>query len=116
MALLCCHTSRGKSPPSVGMTAPVLGRALGGVPVAWTLNSLVHGKGLTYLDASPHISFTLSFSNEKEMEGKPLEGFLTLPAVRKVMVKLTRAVLGDVPKPTEASSLVLPLNLSAVAL
>lgn len=70
MALLCCHTSRGKSPPSVGMTA------LGCVPVAWTVNILVHGKGLTYLDASPHISFTLSFSKEKEMEGKLLVGLL----------------------------------------
>lgn len=42
----------------------------------WTVNTLVHGKGLTYLDASPHISFTLSFSKEKEMEGKPLWGLL----------------------------------------
>lgn len=50
------------------------GGYLGGVPVAWTVNTLVHGKGLTYLDASPHISFTLSFSKEKELEGKPLAG------------------------------------------
>lgn len=74
MALLCCHTSRGKSPPSVGMAAPVPGRALGGEQ--WTGNTLGHGKGLTYLDAWPHISFTLSFSKEKEMEGKPLGGLL----------------------------------------
>lgn len=71
MALLCYHTSRGTSPPSVGMTAPV--------PVntwCWTVNTLVHGKGLTCLGASPHISFTLSFSKEKDMEGKPLGGLL----------------------------------------
>lgn len=48
--------------------------------------------------------------------GKTTGGAASLPAVRKVMVKLTWALLGDVPEPTEANSLVLPLNLSAVGL
>lgn len=43
-----CHTCRRKSPPSVEVRAPVPGGHLGGVPVAWTVNTLVHGKGLTY--------------------------------------------------------------------
>lgn len=75
MAFLCCpalsHLQRKESPLS-GDDSP----SPRGVPGAWTVNALVHGKGLTYLDASPHISFTLSFSKEKEMERKPLAGLL----------------------------------------
>lgn len=53
------------------------GGYLGGVPVAWTVNTLVHGKGLTYLDASPHISFTLSFSKKRSWRENHWQGFPT---------------------------------------
>lgn len=90
--------------------------ALGRVPVAWTVNILVHGKGLTYLDAFPSHLLHSEFLQGKGDGGKTPGGVASLHAVRKVVVKLTRALLGDVPEPTEASSLVLPLNLSAVGL
>lgn len=111
-----CHTSRGKSPPSVGVRAPVPGGHLGGVPVAWTVNTLLCGNGLTYLDASPHISFALSFSKEKEMEGKPLAGLLPYLLWGRWWWKRAWALLGDIPEPAEASSLVLPHSPPAVGL
>lgn len=58
------------------MIAPALGRTPGRCPSGLDSKYLGAWKGLTYLDAFPHISFTLSFSKEKEMEGKPLVGLL----------------------------------------
>lgn len=76
----CCasqqyHTSRGKSPPSAGVRAPVLGRAPARWPCGLDSKYLGAWKG-PHLDAFPHISFALSFSKEKEMEGKALAGLL----------------------------------------
>lgn len=46
--------------------------------MAWTVNNLVHGKGLISLIwlYPPNTSFALGFSKEKEVEGKPLAGQL----------------------------------------
>lgn len=78
--------------------------------MAWTVNNLVHGKGLTPLMwlYPPHTSFALGFSMEKEVEGKTVGRTASLPAavpaVRKVMVTPVWALLGNIPEPSEASS------------
>lgn len=115
MVLLCCpalsHFQREES-TLIGVGAPVPGRCPNGL----TVNTLVHGKGLTYLDAFPSHFLHSEFFQRKGDGEKTTGRAASLPAVRKVMVKLTWALLGDTPEPTEATSLVLPLNLSAVGL
>lgn len=99
----------------MGMTAPVLGRIPGRCPSCLDSKYLGAWKG-------PHLfGCILSHLLHSEFlhgkgDGGKTTGRASLPAVRKVMVKLTWALLGDVPEPREASSLVLPLNLSAVGL
>lgn len=104
-----CHTSQGKSLPSVGMIAHVLGRISGRCPSGLDSKYLGAWKG-------PHLfGCILSHLLHSEFlqgkgDGGKTTGRASLPAVRKVMVKLTWALLGDVPEPREASSLVLPLT------
>lgn len=64
----------------------------------------------------PLTSPSSEFLQGKGDGGKSTGRAASLPAVRKMMVKVTWALLGDVPEPIEASSLVLPLNLFAMGL
>lgn len=101
----------GRVHPQWGWQLLSQGGHLGGVPGAWTLNTLVHGKGLI-----PSHLLHSEFLQGKGDGGKTTGRAVSLSDVRKVMVKLTWALLGALPEPTKASSLVLPFNLSAVGL
>lgn len=90
-----CHTSRGKSPPSAGVRAPVLGRAPG----------YLHSKHLGAWKG-PHLFGCIlshllrsKFLQGKGDGGKTTGRAASLPAVRKVMVKPAWALLGDIPEP-----------------
>lgn len=102
-----CHTSRGKN--------PVLGRIPGRCPSGLDSKYLGAWKGSHLFGCIPSHLLHSEFLQGKGAGGKTT-GRASLPAVRKVMMKLTWALLGDVPEPREASSLVLPFNLSAVGL
>lgn len=85
--------------------------------MAWTVNNLVHGKGLTshlFGCIPPHLLCS-GFLQGKGDGGLTTGGTASLPAavpvVRKVMVTPAWALPGDIREPSEASSLVLPLTL-----
>lgn len=81
----------------------------------WEVSSGLDSK---YLGAwkGPHLFGCIlsHFLHSEFLQGKgdggKTTGRASLPPVRKVIVKLTWALLGDVPEPREASSLVLPLT------
>lgn len=92
------------------------GRAPGRCPSGLDSKYLGARKGPHLFGCIPSHLLRSEFLQHKGDGGKTTGGAASLPAVRKVMVKRAWALLGDIPEPTEASSLVLPHNLSAVGL
>lgn len=119
MALLSCpalsHLQRQESTLSGGESSCPW-RAPGRCPSGVDRKYLGAWKRPHLFGCIPSHLLRSEFLQGKGDGGKTTGGAAALPAVRKVMLKWAWALLGDIPEPAEASSLVLLHNLPAVGL